>query len=161
MAGQASPGRHRKEINVPRIFIAAASLVILTLACARLARAEEPLEKLIAKAESGGDKQSELYLDVAHRYANLAGDHFSNGDWDKGRDDIKNVLSYAEKARATVGRAEGRIKQTEMKMHKLQRRLEEVARATEVDDRPPVTAAAEHVQELRSELLDLLFRKDK
>src|SRR4051794_20932114 len=161
MAGQASPGRHREEVNVRKSSIAAAVLSLMVVAGARLASAEDSLEKLIAKAEAGGEKQSELYVDVAHRYANLASDHFSGGDWDKGRDDIKSVLSYAEKARASVGRSEGRIKQTEMKMHKLQRRLEEVARATDVDDRPPVTAAAEHVQELRSELLDLLFRKDK
>jgi hypothetical protein len=136
-------------------------MVVLLLASTRLFASEEPLEKLIARAEAAGDKQSELYVDVAQRYANLAGDHFSNGEWDKARDDLKSVLSYAEKARAVVGRAEGRIKQTEIKMHKLQRRLEEVARAADVDDRPPVTAAAEHVEELRSELLDLLFRKDK
>jgi len=29
---------------------------------------EEPLDKLIARAEAGGDKQSELYVDVARRY---------------------------------------------------------------------------------------------
>jgi polyhydroxyalkanoate synthesis regulator phasin len=122
---------------------------------------EESLEKLIAKAEAGGDRQSEQYVDVARRYADLASQHFTSGDPGKAQDDIKNIVSYAEKARATVGRSEGRIKQTELKMHKLQRRLEEVARSTDVDDRPPVTAAAEHVEELRSELLDLLFRKDK
>ena len=141
--------------------LAAALAVFVSLAGVRLLAGEESLEKLIARAEASGDKQSELYVDVAQRYANLASDHFSAGESDKGRDDIKSIVSYAEKARAVVGRSEGRIKQTEIKMHKLQRRLEEVARATDVDDRPPVTAAAEHVEELRSELLDLLFRKDK
>ncbi len=148
-------------MTVRRFSIFVAILAVMLMAGACFAAAEEPLEKMIAKAEAGGDKQAELYVDVAQRYANLANDHFSNGDWDKGREDIKNVLSYAEKARATVGRSEGRIKQTEIKMHKLQRRLEEVARATNVDDRPPVTEVAERVEELRSELLDLLFRKDK
>ena len=141
-------------------FVAALAL-FLALAGPRLFAGEEPLDKLIARAEAGGDRQSELYVDVAQRYANLANDHFSNSEWGKARDDIKSVVSYAEKARATVGRSEGHIKQTEIKMHKLQRRLEEVARATDVDDRAPVTAAAQHVEELRSELLDLLFRKDK
>jgi polyhydroxyalkanoate synthesis regulator phasin len=125
----------------------------------RLFAGEEPLEKLIARAEAGGDKQAELYVDVARRYAEQANQHLGSGDFMKTRDDIQSVLSYAEKARATVGRSEGRIKQTELKMHKLQRRLGELARAADVDDRPPITAAAEHVQELRSELLDLLFRK--
>ena len=127
----------------------------------RLFAGEESLEKLIAKAEAGGDKQSEQYVDVARRYADLAGQHFSAGESAKAQEDVKNIVSYAEKARATVGRSEGRIKQTELKMHKLQRRLQEVARAADADDRPPVTAATEHVEELRSELLDLLFRKDK
>jgi len=126
---------------------------------ARLFAGEEPLDKLIARAEAGGDRQSELYVDVARRFAEEASQHFASGDFMKARDDIQNVVTYADKAQATVGRSESRIKQTELKMHKLQRRLEEVARATDVDDRPPVTAAAEHVQELRSELLDLLFRK--
>lgn len=125
----------------------------------RLFAGEEPLDKLIARAEAGGEKQSELYVDVARRYAEQANQHLGSGDFMKMRDDIQSVLSYAEKARATIGRSEGRIKQTELKMHKLQRRLEEVARAADVDDRPPITAAAGHVQELRSELLDLLFRK--
>jgi hypothetical protein len=125
----------------------------------RLFAGEEPLQKLIARAEAGGDKQAELYVDVARRYAEQANQHLGSGDFMKTRDDIQSVLSYAEKARATVGRSEGRIKQTELKMHKLQRRLEELARSADVDDRPPITDAAEHVQELRSELLDLLFRK--
>jgi len=125
----------------------------------RLFAGEDPLDKLIARAEAGGDKQSELYVDVARRYAEEANQRLGSGDFMKAREDIQNVLSYAEKARATVGRSENRIKQTELKMHKLQRRLEEEARAADLDDRPPITAAAEHVQELRSELLDLLFRK--
>ena len=148
-------------MTLRRSSILAAMLAFVTVAGVRSRAAEEPLEKLIAKAEAGGDKQAELYVDVARRYADQARQHFSAGESDKARDDIKNIVSYAEKARATVGRSEGRIKQTELKMHKLQRRLEEVARATDVDDRPPVAAAVEHVQELRSQLLDLLFRKDK
>jgi hypothetical protein len=145
--------------NISRF--AAAITIFVTVAGVWLFAGEEPLDKLIARAEAAGDKQSELYVDVAQRYANQASQHFSAGDSDKAQDDIKNTVSYAEKARAVVGGSEGRIKQTEIKMHKLQRRLEEVARATDVDDRPPVTAAAQHVEELRSELLDLLFRKDK
>jgi hypothetical protein len=140
---------------------AAVTFAVLAISATQLFAGEEPLEKLIAKAEAGGEKQSELYVDVAQRYANQAGQHFSAGESDKAKDEIKNTVSYAEKARAVVGRSESRIKQTELKMHKLQRRLEEVARAADADDRPPVTAAAQHVEELRSELLDLLFRKDK
>jgi hypothetical protein len=151
-----------RKNNVRRLSIfAAVTFVLLAVSATALFAGEEPLEKLIAKAEAGGEKQSELYVDVARRYAEQANQHFSAGDWDKGRDDIKSVLDYAEKARTTVGRSESHIKQTEIKMHKLQRRLEEVARAADADDRPPVTAAAQHVEELRSELLDLLFRKDK
>jgi hypothetical protein len=133
--------------------------LLLLTSGVRLFAGTEPLDKLIARAEAGGDKQAELYVDVASRYAEQASQHLGSGDFMKTRDDIQSVISYAEKARATVGRSGNRIKQTELKMHKLQRRLEEVARAADVDDRPPITAAAEHVQELRSELLDLLFRK--
>ena len=160
MAGQAPPDRYCKEIAVCRnLKLVATAAVFLLIASARLSAGEEPLDKLIARAEAGGEKQAELYVDVARRYAEEASQHLGSGDFIKTRDDIQSVLSYAEKARATVGRSEGRIKQTELKMHKLQRRLEELARAADVDDRPPITAAAEHVQELRSELLELLFRK--
>jgi hypothetical protein len=141
--------------------LATALATFLVLAGGRLFAGEEPLDKLIARAEAGGDKQAELYVDVAQRYVNQASQHFSAGESDKAQDDVKNTVSYAEKARAVVGGSEGRIKQTELKMHKLQRRLEEVARAADAEDRPPVTAAAQHVEELRSELLDLLFRKEK
>jgi hypothetical protein len=146
-------------VTVRRIKLVALLTCFVLMSGVRLFAGEEPLEKLIARAEAGGDKQSELYVDVARRYAEQANQHLGSGDFMKTRDDIQSVLSYAEKARATIGRSEGRIKQTELKMHKLQRRLEELARAADVDDRPPISAAAEHVQELRSELLDLLFRK--
>jgi polyhydroxyalkanoate synthesis regulator phasin len=148
-------------VSIPNISCFAAVLALFVAVAGVSAAAEEPLEKLIAKAEAGGDKQAELYVDVAQRYAAQASQHFSSGESDKANDDIRNIISYAEKARSVVGRSEGRIKKTEMKMHKLHRRLEEVARATDADDRPPVTAAAQHVEELRSQLLDLLFRKDK
>ena len=116
---------------------------------------------MIAKAEAGGEKQAELYVDVTIATPTSPAIISPSGDWDKASNDIKSVVSYAEKARATVGAFRRAHQTTEMKMHKLQRRVEEVARATDVDDRPPVTAAAEHVEELRSELLDLLFRKDE
>lgn len=141
--------------------LAAVLALSMAIATPRLFAGDEPLDKLIAKAEAAGDKQAELYVDVARRYAEQANQHFSAGESEKAQDDLKNIVSYAEKARATVGRSEGRIKQTELKMHKLHRRLEEIVRATDADDRPPVAAAAQHVQELRSQLLDLLFRKDK
>lgn len=134
-------------------------VLLVMMAGTRLVAGEEPLDKLIARAEAGGDKQSELYVEVARRYAEEANQHLTSGDFIKMRGDIQSVVSYAEKARATAGRSENRIKQAELKMHKLQRRLEEMARAADVDDRPPITAAAEHVQELRSELLALVFRK--
>jgi len=103
--------------------LAAVFALFVLMAGARSFAGEEPLAKLITRAEAGGDKQSELYVDVARRYAEQASQHLGSGDFMKTRDDIQSVLSYAEKARATVGSSDGRIKQTELKMHKLQRRL--------------------------------------
>src|SRR5256885_1842532 len=125
MAGKASADRDREKI-VQKHFTIFGLLLFFSMVSVQLWAGEEPLEKLIAKAEAGGDKKSELYVDVAQRFADRAGKEFTAGDSGKAQDDIKSVTSYAEKGRASVIHSEQRIKQTELKMHKLQRRLEEL-----------------------------------
>jgi hypothetical protein len=72
-------------MTVRTLFTVAALVAFVAFAGVRPVAAEEPLEKLIAKAEAGGDKQAELYVDVARRYADQARQHFSAGESDKAR----------------------------------------------------------------------------
>ena len=145
----------------PQACAAISLMVVVCCASAALAERQEPIDRLIARADGGGEKQAELYVEVARRYADEAGMLFDSGDPDKAQAAIKNVVAYADKARASVPHSEKRIKDTELTMRKLQRKLEDMAHAIDFDDRQPVSDAATHVQELRSELLDLMFRKDK
>ena len=51
------------------------------------------------------------------------------------------------------------MKQTEIAMRKMSRRLEAIRKTLEVDDRPPVGEAIQKLESARSELLNRMFRK--
>src|SRR5438105_5265596 len=95
-----------------RLQACVASTLMAVVCSAPSARAErqEPIDRLIARADGGGEKQAELYVEVARRYADEAGMLFDAGDPDKAQAAIKNVVAYADRARASVPHSARRIK---------------------------------------------------
>lgn len=132
------------------------------LACSTLlAGDEETLQELIAKAQTPSEKQPELYAKVARRQVEVANDHFNQGDAAKAQAAVRDVVAYAQKALDSAKQGRKRLKQTDITLRKTSRRLADVARTLSFEERPPVTQAVEQIEEIRDQILDIMFSGKK
>jgi hypothetical protein len=131
------------------------------LGCAlAAAREDEPLDKLIEKANSAGDHKAELFAKVARREVDIANDDFTRGDVQHAYDAVKAVSEYSDKALQAARQYHKKLKETEITLRETSRRLNDVEQTLAFEDRPLVKQVVEHVEDVRSDLLHLMFEPE-
>jgi hypothetical protein len=133
----------------------AATLLLLTsLALA----ANEALSNLKARADAAqGGEQVKLCLEYAHRLLEDANALFTNGDVENAQSEISEVVEYGRKAANAASTSGKHVKQTEIDLRKLGKRMHDIAATLSVDDRPPLKKAGEDIEEIRTDLLVRMF----
>lgn len=130
---------------------------ILVLGGGALALSDTPAElKARADAAHGGE-QAKLCVEYAHRQLEEADNLFSNGDVDKAQADIQEVLVYTRKAAEAAETSRKHMKQTEIALRELSKRMHDIASTLAVEDRPPLREAVDTIEQIRSELLAKMF----
>jgi hypothetical protein len=126
----------------------------VVLALAGLARATDSPAELKARADAAtGATQAKLCLEYAHVQLAAADNLFNQGDVEKGQADIREVVDYAHKA-ANAASASGRhLKETEIDLRKLAKRMHDIGESLDLEDRDPVRKAVEEIDQIRSELM--------
>lgn len=136
----------------------------LLVALSSLALAKNlTLDELKAKADAahGGD-QAKLCLEYAQGELEHANDLFTKGDVDEAQSAVTAVMEYARKGTNAATSSGKRLKQTEIELRKLQKRMKDIGDSLNIDDRPPVTASVKEIEQLRSDLANAMFgSKDK
>lgn len=135
-------------------------LLLAPFACAALN--DEPLEQLKTKAAaaSGGDR-AVLYAQVARGEVELANQHFTDGNVDRGHAAVRQAVDYAQKAAAAARISKKKLKETEMSLRRTARRLSDIGETLAVDDRPAVEQAVKEIQKIEDQLLEMLFNEGK
>jgi hypothetical protein len=129
------------------------AVIVLVLASLALAGNESTSElKARADAATGGE-QARLCLEYAHRQLADANNLFNQGDVEKGQADIREVVEYAHKA-ATAASASGKhLKETEIDLRKLAKRMHDIGETLAFEDRDPVHKAVDEIEQIRSDLM--------
>jgi tetratricopeptide (TPR) repeat protein len=118
----------------------------------------ELLPNLKARADAAhGADQAKLCLEYAHRLLEDANTLFTNGDVDKAQGEIAEVVEYSRKAADAASTSGKHLKQSEIELRKLSKRMHDIAETLAVEDRPPVLKAVEDIEEVRSDLLAKMF----
>lgn len=131
--------------------------ILLVLASMALA-ANETLPELKARADAAhGAEQAKLCLEYAHRTLEDANTQFTNGDVDKAQSEVSEVVEYGKKAAAAASASGKHLKQTEIDLRKLSKRLHDISETLAVEDRPPLQKAVDDVEQTRSDLLARMF----
>jgi hypothetical protein len=122
------------------------------------AKETESLDKLRERAEAakGGDR-AKLYMRAAERGVEEANHNFDAGSIGQAQGQVKQAVSDADRAAEAARTSGKRLKNTELDLRKLVRRLSDIERTLSVDDRPPVHEGVERLQELDRALLDRMF----
>jgi hypothetical protein len=141
------------------------AISIFVLALAGLGAAQEAprpseVDRLKAKAEEMKEhERGKVYAEIARELTEEANRQFSEGQAEAAQASVKQVVEYAEKASAAAKLRNKKTKDTEINLRKTARRLEEVAKTLAVEDRPPVNAAVEKLDEIRKELLEFFLKR--
>jgi hypothetical protein len=134
------------------------ALVLWSLALPAYGKKEDSLEDLIKRAESARlQDQPSLYIELAQRRLKDADDLYTAGKTDEARVAIEDVVTYADRATAAATKSGKKLKNTEIAVRKMAARLRDLKRTLSFDDQPPVQAAADHLEKMRTELLTRMF----
>lgn len=134
-----------------------ASLIVLSL-CLLASAKNENLPELKAKADAAhGGEQAKLCLQYAEAELEVADQLFTKGNVDQAQAAVSSVMDCVRKG-AEAARSSGkRLKQTEIELRKVQKRMKEIGDSLDIDDRPPMQANVQEIEQLRTGLLDAMF----
>jgi hypothetical protein len=133
--------------------------MIVLLAAGLIAAKNEPLSELKAKAdEARGGDQAKLCLEYAHRELEDANDLFTKGDVEKAQAEIVEVVTYARKGGKAASTSGKHLKQTEINLRELSKRMHDIANTLAFEDRDPLRKAVDEIEQVRSDLLARMFQ---
>src|ERR1019366_2707976 len=124
---------------------------IVFLLTSMMLAANETLPELKARADAAhGGEQARLCLEYAHRLLEDANVLFTNGD-------VAEVVEYSRKAADAASTSGKHLKQTEIDLRKLSKRLHDIAATLAVEDRPPLLKAVDDIEQICADLLIRMF----
>ena len=137
------------------------TLTLLLVAAGALWCADkDSIADLKARAEKeSGNKQIELYLEVAKRQIELSDQLYTAGDVEKAKACVLDATEAAVRAGRLSLDTGKRLKQTEIALRKLGERMEAIRRTLSLDDRPVLQDSENNVEVVRSKLLDRMFKR--
>lgn len=136
--------------------------VLLAGSCQAFASKPETLQELIARAESAKpEDRPALYVEIAGRQLTSADGLYTAGKVDDARTAVQDVVTYSEKAHDAAIQSGKKLKSVEITFRKMAAKLRDIRRSVNFDDQPPLQAAADRLENLRTDLLSHMFGKGK
>ena len=121
---------------------------------------DESLEQLIARVESArAEDQPHLYIEIARKEVEAAGKSYKAGENDAARKSVDEVVTYSAKASDAASHTGKKLKDTEIALRKMAEKLRDLKRGLAYEDQAPVQAAADKLEQMRTELLGRMFGK--
>lgn len=138
--------------------VVAILILILSAGPFCVARQEETLPQLMAKADAASaGQQADLCMAVAEREAKVAMEAFKGNKIDEGRDSLQQIVKYADKGHSAAMQSGKRLKHTEIKLRQIALRLRDLKSNLEVDDQPLAQATVDKLEDFRTEILKSMF----
>lgn len=129
----------------------------LLLCCFAFAKTES-LEDLKSRADnSHGGEQAKVCVEYAQAELEHANALFTEGDVDKAQAAVNEVMDYVRKGADAAKSSGKRLKQTEIELRKLEKRMKDIGQSLNLDDRPPVMKSVDEIEQLRAGLLAAMF----
>jgi hypothetical protein len=135
-----------------RALFPSTAMVFVLAVVALAADQSTPELKTRADAATGGEK-AKLCLEYAHRQLADANTLFNQGDLEKGQAEIREVVDYAHKAADAASASGKHLKETEIDLRKLAKRMHDIGETLAFEDRDPVRKAVEEIEQIRSDLM--------
>ena len=140
-------------------------LLLPLLICAALLTrlpAQQAAPNLQAQAEAAeGKKRAQLFMELAAQGVDEASRLFADGKMEAAHAAVTKAVADAEQASDAARKSHKRLKQTEISVRQLARRLTEVGAGLPFEDRETLKASLQKLEEIRRQLLEEMFGKKK
>jgi len=135
-----------------------ALIITVPVSCVSARTRDESLEALKARAESARlQDQGPFFAAIAHREVDEADRFYTQGDIAKAQQAVDEVVRYATRAAEAAQKSGKHLKDTEILLRQTGRRLEDVRKTLNFEDRSYVEAAVKQLEKLRQKLLEQMF----
>lgn len=146
-------------------------LVLLAAASTGMAQAQKPAPAVSLEAQANRSKAAadaakpescpEVCLTAARDLAELANQYFEDGHVDAAQAAMQQAGFYAEKAGRTSIQTRKRQKHTEIGIRRLMKRMTDIMRTLNFEDRAPVGQVIKSIDSVRADLLASMFGHPK
>ena len=124
--------------------------------------AQQAPPDLQTQAEAAqGKKRAELFMAVAEQRLDQASRLFNEGKSDEAHEAVKKSVAASQEASDAARKSHKRLKQTEISVRLIVRRLTDLSNTLEFDDREAIKPSLEKLEEIRRQLLEEMFGKKK
>jgi type IV secretory pathway VirB10-like protein len=133
-------------------------LFVLLMLAPASGREQQPLEDLKARAQAATPPQRvKLSLQVADRQLKAAEEAYSSGSAEQAQAAVADVALYCEQAALAARVSRKHQKDTEIHLRNIERRLEQLRRSVDFDQRPRLKSAIDRLEKARTDLLLSMF----
>lgn len=105
------------------------------------------------------DDRGALCLQIAERQVAAADKLYTDGKIEEAHAAVQDVVTYSQQAGDVVSKSGHRLKNTEIALRKMARRLTDIKHTLASDNQPPVQAAIDALEKIRTDLLNHMFGK--
>jgi hypothetical protein len=136
------------------------AMLLLALAFAYGAK-DETVDELKSRFESARpEDRPELGMRIAQHQLRDADKLYSEGNADRARADVDDIVTYSEKARDAAIQTRKRLKNVEIDVRKMAEKLRDIKRTLAFEDQAPVEQAVRRLEDVRTTLLKEMFAKE-
>jgi soluble cytochrome b562 len=123
---------------------------------------DEMVADLKARIEAARpEDRPPLCIHVAERQLQNADRLYTEGNVEQARAAVEDVATYSEKARDSAAQSKKHLKAVEIAVRKMAEKLRDIKRTLNLEDQPPVDDAIKRLEDVRTSLLDAMFRREK
>jgi hypothetical protein len=136
------------------------AMLLLALAAAYGAK-DETVDELKSHFESARpEDRPELGIRIAQHQLRDADKLYGEGNADRARADVDDIVTYSEKARDAAIQTKKRLKNVEIDVRKMAEKLRDIKRTLAFEDQAPVEQAIHRLEDIRTTLLKEMFAKE-
>ena len=136
------------------------AMLLLALAFAYGAK-DETVDALKSRFESARpEDRPELGMRIAQHQLRDADKLYSEGNADRARADVDDIVTYSEKARDAAIQTRKRLKNVEIDVRKMAEKLRDIKRTLAFEDQAPVEQAVRRLEDVRTTLLKEMFAQE-
>jgi len=136
-------------------------LLLLVMIAVCLGAADEPKDPLARAREHAqhaeGRGAAKAYVELVRALVDDAGAQYNQQHYDESAKELDEAMEALTKARASAEQHKHDIKQCDLILDKVDRRLRDYSHSFAVQDRPKVVTLEKQVGDVREKLLQILF----